>query len=264
MSVPPPGPHGQQPDPHGQQPGYGQPGQYGQQPGPYGQPDQFGQQLGQHGQPGYGQQPGTPGQFTPYGQPGFDPSGGVPPKKKSALPWVLGGVGVLAVVGVVVGLLVFTGDDGNDTASGGSDEHGTSAGGGSEKTAEAQKVVDAYVAESNKGKDADKAKAQSMICAADLPTVKAVAEQAEELEASIPAERREKLNSLKMDYSAENVTVSGTTGSFTMRVKYSNVPEGLTLPAESTTALELVEESSGWKLCGLAKQLTGTPGGANG
>jgi hypothetical protein len=39
---------------------YGQPGQYGQQPGQYGQPGQYPQQPGQFGQPGsYGAAPGT-------------------------------------------------------------------------------------------------------------------------------------------------------------------------------------------------------------
>jgi hypothetical protein len=92
--------HGQQPG-YGQQ-GYGQPGYgqqgYGQQPyGGYGQP--YGQQQG------YGQQPyGGYGQ--PYGQPGYygqQP----PPKKNKALPWILGGVGLVIVV-VVVLVLVFT------------------------------------------------------------------------------------------------------------------------------------------------------------
>jgi hypothetical protein len=77
---------------YGQQPGYGQQG-YGQ-PG-YGQPD---------GQQGYGQQPyGQYGQ--PYGQPGY--YGQQPPKKNKALPWILGGVGLVVVI-VVVLVLVFT------------------------------------------------------------------------------------------------------------------------------------------------------------
>ncbi|MFD1150967.1 DUF4333 domain-containing protein [Saccharothrix hoggarensis] len=70
---------------------YGQPqqGQYGQ-PGQFGQPDQFGQQ-GQYGQPG---QFGQPGQ---YGQ--------QPPKKSSAVLWVVVGIVVLAVA--AVGILGF-------------------------------------------------------------------------------------------------------------------------------------------------------------
>ncbi|GGS55993.1 MULTISPECIES: hypothetical protein [Actinokineospora] len=88
--------YGQQPygtppggQPHGTPPG-GQP--YGTPPG--GQPfggDPYGQQQQ------YGQQPGPYGQ--PYGQ----------PQKKSAMPWILAGVGVV-VIGVAVTLiLVLTG-----------------------------------------------------------------------------------------------------------------------------------------------------------
>ncbi|WP_433273197.1 hypothetical protein ACQPZF_18410 [Actinosynnema sp. CS-041913] len=140
MSVPPqqPGPYGQQPGPYGQQPG-----QFGPQPGPGQQPGGFppppqgfpqgGQQQpgygpppggfpppgqpGQPGQPGPGQQPyGPPGQFAQpgYGQPGGfgDPYGA--PRKKSPLPWILAGGGVL-VIGVVVVLLLTLGG-GNGTA----------------------------------------------------------------------------------------------------------------------------------------------------
>ncbi|MCK2242917.1 MULTISPECIES: DUF4333 domain-containing protein [unclassified Crossiella] len=129
-------PPGQQPQPgqpgYGQQPG--QPGQYGQpqqQPGQFGQPQPgYGQQPGQQpGQPGQygqpqpgqqqpGQQPtgpygqptqGFPGQPGPYGQPqqgfGEQPGYGQPPsgpKKKSALPLILGGLAVLLVAAVAV------------------------------------------------------------------------------------------------------------------------------------------------------------------
>ncbi|MBP2472688.1 hypothetical protein JOF53_001560 [Crossiella equi] len=100
----PPG-YPQQPDTGGYpqqqpgQPGYGQPQPgYGQQP-PQGYP----------GQPGYGQQPpqGYPGQPGQYGQPGYgeQPGYGQPPtgpKKKSALPLILGGLAVLLVAAVAV------------------------------------------------------------------------------------------------------------------------------------------------------------------
>ena len=114
MTYPPPpqDPYGGQPQqpPYPQQPQGGypqqQPPQYGQQPygtppggQPYGTPpggmpqggDPYGQQ--QYGQPGqFGQQP-------PYGQ----------PQKKSPMPWILAGVGVV-VIGVAVTLiLVLTG-----------------------------------------------------------------------------------------------------------------------------------------------------------
>ncbi|RKT55930.1 hypothetical protein [Saccharothrix australiensis] len=107
---PPPGQPGQ---PYGQpQPGqpYGQPGPgqpYGQ-PGPgqpYGQPGQFSQQFNQpgHGQPGpYGPQPG--GYGDPYGA----------PRRKSPLPWLLAGGGVL-VIGLVVVLVLTLGGGSNGT-----------------------------------------------------------------------------------------------------------------------------------------------------
>ncbi|OHV01737.1 DUF4333 domain-containing protein [Mycobacterium talmoniae] len=86
-------------------PSYGQPDQFGQQPGQFGQtgqPDQFGQygQPGQYGQ--FGQQPGQygqPGQFPPYGQPG-------PEQGKKGNKAVIGSViGVLAALAVVAFLV---------------------------------------------------------------------------------------------------------------------------------------------------------------
>lgn len=103
-------------------------GQYGQQPGASG----YGQQSGQYGSSGgqygssAGQYGGPPsGQFTPpqippppssqqypptpswSGQP--PPSYAPAPKKSSAMPWVLGGIGLLLVLGlvgaVVIGIL---------------------------------------------------------------------------------------------------------------------------------------------------------------
>lgn len=120
----PPGPEG----PYEQQPGQGgygpppgyqqqgpmgypgqQPGQPGQQPGYPGQPEQPGQQPGQYPQQGqYSQQP--PGQYPQPGQypPGYDPYSGQQPQKKSPLPWILGGVGALVVIGGVVAVLLMT------------------------------------------------------------------------------------------------------------------------------------------------------------
>ncbi|WP_306744962.1 Rv0361 family membrane protein [Saccharothrix yanglingensis] len=149
MSVPPqqPEPHGQQPGPSGRQPGqFGQQPGYGQQPGGYPPPQGFpqgGQQPAygtppggrpqpdygpppggygppqQPGGPGYGQQPyGQQGQFNQagYGQPGgFGAPYGTPPKK-SPLPWILGGVGALVVIGVVVALVMTLGGGSNGTA----------------------------------------------------------------------------------------------------------------------------------------------------
>lgn len=123
MTYPPPpqDPHGGQPQqpqyPPPQQGGYPQqqPPQYGQQPygtppggqsygtPPGGQQQPYGGQPGGFGADPYGQQqygqPGPYGQQQPYGQ----------PPKKSPMPWILAGVGVV-VIGVAVTLiLVLTG-----------------------------------------------------------------------------------------------------------------------------------------------------------
>lgn len=100
----PPGPEG----PYQQQPGqggYGPPQGYPQQ-GPMGYPGQPGQQPGQ-----YPQQGPPPGQYPPPGQPGqyppgYDPFGGQQPKKKSPLPWILGGVAALVVIAGAAALFV--------------------------------------------------------------------------------------------------------------------------------------------------------------
>lgn len=115
MTYPPPpqDPHGGQPQqpqyPPPQQGGYPQQQQpqYGQQPygtPPGGQP---------YGTPPGGQQPGGPGfGGDPYGQQQHGHYGQQPygqPQKKSPLPWVIAGVGVV-VIGVAVTLiLVLTG-----------------------------------------------------------------------------------------------------------------------------------------------------------
>ncbi|MBO0841149.1 MAG: hypothetical protein J2O49_10055, partial [Sciscionella sp.] len=90
---PPGDPYGQQP-PGGGYPGSGGFGQQPQQPG-FPQSGGFGQQ-----QPGggYGQQPGA----YPTGQFGGGFGGPTPPKK-SPLPWIITGVGVVVVLLVVLG-----------------------------------------------------------------------------------------------------------------------------------------------------------------
>lgn len=118
MSQPPqqPGPWGGQPG-YGQQPGPGQPpGGYPQQGGypPPGHPQhggypQAGPQPPHFG--GYGQ-PGQFGQPGPYGQPGGPDHGA---RKKSPLPWILTGAGVIVIA--VVAVLVITLTGGGDTSS---------------------------------------------------------------------------------------------------------------------------------------------------
>ncbi|RRO18071.1 hypothetical protein EIL87_07365 [Saccharopolyspora rhizosphaerae] len=117
MTYPPQQPPGQ--GGWGQQPG----GQHPQQPGgpfppsggqPYPQPGGAQPPTGgqQYPQPGYPQQPqaGYPQQPFPNPYGGYGP----PPKKKSPLPWILGGVGGLVVLGAIIALVVaFTGGPGD-------------------------------------------------------------------------------------------------------------------------------------------------------
>jgi hypothetical protein len=117
MSQPPYGGQYGQPGPYGQPGQPGPPGAYGQpaQPGPYGQPSPqpgpYGQpgQPGPYGPPGGGFPPGGPGGYGPYGQ---------PPKKNSALPWIIVAVVVVLVgVGAVLFFTLRGGDDDTSTAA---------------------------------------------------------------------------------------------------------------------------------------------------
>jgi uncharacterized protein DUF4333 len=124
-----PGQYGQGQPAYGQQPGqqypgqqqYAQPGQQqypGQQPYPgygqqYGQPgQQYGQPGQQYGQPG--QQPYTGPASQPFQSPyqqqpsGYSAAPAAPPKKGSALPWILLGIGLLVIAGGVVAALLLT------------------------------------------------------------------------------------------------------------------------------------------------------------
>ena len=120
MTQPPSSPYGSGNDQGGSNDPYGQsqPPQYGGQqqppaPDPYGQsqPPPYG---GEQAQPPYGGEQAPP-QYAgqPYtGQPyagegsqqygGGQPYGGQPPKKRGALPWILGGCGVLLLLAIIV------------------------------------------------------------------------------------------------------------------------------------------------------------------
>ncbi|MFF8602575.1 hypothetical protein ACF065_21605 [Streptomyces sp. NPDC015232] len=116
MSYNQPGPYGGQPNPYGQQPGPygGQPNPYGQPPAPqpgYGYPQQAPQGVppqapqAPYGYPQQPQQPGPygqPPQQPPYGAPqgpgGYMPQGPAP--KKSKAGWIVGGIAVVAALGV--------------------------------------------------------------------------------------------------------------------------------------------------------------------
>jgi hypothetical protein len=77
-------------------------------------------QQGYPGQPGQPTQPGQPAQFGQQpGFPGFPGPGGPVRQKNKALPWILGGGGVVAV-GVVVLLLFVFGVFGGGSGSGSS------------------------------------------------------------------------------------------------------------------------------------------------
>lgn len=104
---PPPPSQGGQPPYGGGQPSYGQPS-YGQEGG-FGQPG--------HGQSGGYEQPysGQPYGGQPYGAPGGTPFGGPqgpygPPSKKSPVPWIIGGLVMLLVLGGL-GLFLLLNDD---------------------------------------------------------------------------------------------------------------------------------------------------------
>jgi hypothetical protein len=112
----------QPPGPYGQQPGYGGQQPYGQQPGGYpqsgGYPQQGYPQSGQQPQQGY-QQPGyqQQGYQQPAGYGGYPGGYGGPPKK-SPMPWILAGAGVVVVAVVVVLIVTLSGGGGSaDTGS---------------------------------------------------------------------------------------------------------------------------------------------------
>jgi hypothetical protein len=266
MSVPPqqPGPYGQQPDPFGQQPGqFGQQPGYGQQPGGYPPPPQgfpqggqqpgygtppggYPQQPGQPGQPGYGQQPqGQPGQFNQpgYGQPGGfgDPYGA--PRKKSPLPWILGGVGALVVIGVVVVLIMTMGGGSNGTA---------------------KDAADSYVAAVN-SRDFDKLTA--LTCTEKQATIEDIkkatdpgafaAELEKELE-NLPPEFKEQIE--QAQEAAKNIKVnltldgvqekSDTEASATISLKFTGVPDSMKeYVKDQTDELPLKKTDNGWVAC---------------
>ncbi|MEV6332346.1 hypothetical protein [Streptomyces sp. NPDC051909] len=128
MSYNQPGPYGGgQPNPYGQQPGPygGQPNPYGQQPAPqpgYGYPQQapqgvppqqpYGYPQQQPQQPGpYGQQPQQPPYGAPQGPGGYMPQ--APAPKKSKAGWVVGGIAVVAAIGVAAYFVLGGGGAGN-------------------------------------------------------------------------------------------------------------------------------------------------------
>ncbi|MEN4448712.1 hypothetical protein [Mycobacterium sp. SM3041] len=124
MTYPPPGSPGPQPwQPQQPAPGY-PPAGYGQAPG-YGQPAGYGQPPGYGQTPGYGQAPGYP-MGPGYGQaPGFPPGPGYPgaPTPNNNKKFLIGGLALLAVIGIVIGVVVWTsGSGGGLSALGGNSD----------------------------------------------------------------------------------------------------------------------------------------------
>ena len=127
---PPPPPYGPPPPPsqggwpqHEGQPPYGGQPAYGDQPS-YGQGGGFGQpgydQSGGYAQPHSSQYGGQPSGGQPY-SPGADPYGGPqgpygPPPRKSPLPWIIGGLVLLLVLGGL-GLFLSLKDDAPSTVA---------------------------------------------------------------------------------------------------------------------------------------------------
>ncbi|HKS29479.1 MAG TPA: hypothetical protein VJS44_16740 [Pyrinomonadaceae bacterium] len=105
----------------------GQPSGYGQQPGQYGQ--QGGGQYGGQASGQFPPPPQQPSQYTPtpgWGGPQPPPPYTGGPKKKSALPWIIGAISLLVVLGVgaavVIGILASKGSNTNRNNSNNSNQ----------------------------------------------------------------------------------------------------------------------------------------------
>lgn len=232
MTYPPqqPGPY----DPEGT--GYPQSGGFGQQPGGYQTPGSY-PGTGGFQQPGTGgfQQPGTGG----FQQPGYQPTAGFqqpgyggypggsfpPPQKKSALPWILTGGGVL-VVGVVVVLLFVFGVFGGSKAN----------------TGTAQSVAQAYVTAWN---NKDSATMNSLYCAGTQPTATPGATGVVPTNASIP--------NVDVTVALDGApVVSGTTATAKARVTING--------STSDWTAKLQENNGSWCIDGFPSPDSGTLG----
>ena len=211
--------YGQQPGQpgYGQQPGQGQPGQYGQQPGQYGY-DQPG--YGQPGQSGQGPQPGQP-----YGTPpgGFGPPPGYgPPAKRSALPWILGGIGVLVVLTLAVGAFFAFGDQGNDP----------------------QQVAQTVVDEMNKLENANASTIENVLCTGDKETFR---QEFDEFVNGFKELKEQAGEGFEATFTLGDVRTEGDTGSFDIIAEASFQGE----TNKETIPAQLVREDGDWKVCDL-------------
>ena len=235
----PPQPGGPYP-PSGPQPGYGRPGQ---QPGfsqtgpqqPGGQFPPSGPQPAP-GQPGWGQQPGwvqQPGYGQPPGYGAFPP-----PKRKSPLPWILGGVfGLLVVIGAVIALIVATSGPGDPRPT-------------------AQLVAD-------KMKSKDFAALLNVTCAkAQEEDKKQLSQEGltKELEDSgaSPEEAKQAADALKFDLQLVNVAETGNdtaTASYKGTASIKTTMRGIPINHSEPMAfdLKMVVEGGQWKACDYRK-----------
>lgn len=210
----PPGPQG----PYNQYPGGGQP--------PSGGFPQQGPPQGGYGQPqgGYGPPPGPPpGQFGPGGYPppgGPDPYGGQ--QKKSPLPWILGGVGALVVIGGVVVLLIMLLGGGGDTGS---------------PEAAAQSALDHF-------EDRDFDGLAAMTCAAEKENIKKMGEASQNGGAPTTPE----------GFEVKIGDVKETDDTATAQVNVTKDGKQVT-----SINFKLANESDEWLFCGF--DLGGIPGG---
>ena len=220
------------------QPGYGQqqgqPG-YGQQQGQPG----YGQQQGQPGygpgQPDYGQpgQPGPPGQpgqpeygQDPYGAPaGFGQPGGYaqpPAKKKSALPWILGGLGVLVVIALAVAAFLAFGGSGDDPRE------------------VAQTVVD----EMNKLENANADTIENLTCNAQKDTFR---QDFDDFINGFKELKEQAGDDFTATFTLGDVRTEGDTGTFDIvaEAQFKGETNKETIPGQ------LVREDGEWKVCDL-------------
>ncbi len=281
MSVPyPPDPDGQQgpvgpqggqqagqqpPDygqvpPQGQPPGYPPPG-YGPPPGypppGYGQPPGYGPPPGHRQPPGYGPPAGPdatqqyPSQQYPYDQgqtqqqPYGQPPGGPPPEpaKRSKLPWILTGVGVLIVIAIAAGLYFFVAPTVLPTASSGSSAQGT-----------AQALVDTI----NSGPSffSDNTRLDPLLCQQSRDALKQARDQLAQLERLGGTGGLDAIKDIKATARLGAVTqIDADHAKAEVTIAFSNVPPQLVefgFPTETADTVDLIKENGRWVACDLS------------
>lgn len=207
----PPGPQG----PYQQYPGQNQPPGGGYPGGPGG-PGGPGPQPGG----GYGPPPGPPPGVDPYGD-----SGG----KKSKLPWILGGVGLLVAAGVAVVLIFVLGGG------------GASAGSPTELADDVVKAMNERDAEGLAEMGCEGSSAESK---------EKVQEGLDQLDLSknpnIPAQVRDLVKDIKISFTRGKVQESGETATADIQTKFDNVPAQLEGQIPAPTLKLQMKDEGGW------------------